>query len=137
MKRGAIYILIAIVVAVLGGCTDNNPRPEELAMNAAKVYYDQLAHGDYASFVAGTDGYDSIPDGFREQLEVNMKQFMAEIYSDHKGIASIEMVDATADTLMATADAYVSVRLRLCFADSTKEQIVVPMIERDGIWKMK
>lgn len=117
------------------GCSCNGPSDEALAAQAAKTYYDQLLQGDYASFVAGTDGYDSVPGYYREQLLVNMKQFLAQQKKDHSGIDSIVVVRAKLDTVSnrIVANAF----LKICYADSTKEEVVVPMIKRNDVWMMK
>lgn len=122
----------------MGGCK-NEPKAEDVAMNAAKVYYDQLLQGDYAAFVAGTDGFDSIPEFYREQLEMNMKMFIAQQKKDHGGIRTVNMARAKADTVKVGGVECVTaeVFLTFCYGDSTQEQVVVPMIEREGAWKLR
>lgn len=114
-------------------------KPEDVALQAAKAYYDQLIHGDYAQFVAGTAGYDSLHESYREQLEVNMKQFIANQKATHVGIDSVVALRATIDTIKASgatttvADAF----LALCYADSTREEVLVPMVKKGEIWMMR
>jgi len=45
----------------------------------------------------------------------------------------VRIVNAQTDTIQK----YTSVFLVLCFGDSTNEEIVVPMVEREGRWRMK
>ena len=45
----------------------------------------------------------------------------------------MRVVSAKTDTLQK----YTNVFMMLCFGDSTNEEIVVPMVERDGRWMMK
>jgi hypothetical protein len=43
-------------------------------------------------------------------------------------------------TVRASTDSvqkFTNVFLMLCFGDSTNEEIVVPMVERNGSWRMK
>lgn len=110
-----------------------NPSPEELASMAAKGYYTHLVQGEYEAFLEGKDGADSLPDGYREQLLTSYRQFMAQQNRDHHGILDIRISNAATDTTLN----YTNVFLVLCFGDSVNEEIVVPMVERNGSWRMK
>ena len=46
-----------------------------MALQAAKVYYDQLLHGDYAAFVDGMNMNDTVVPAYREQLITNMMRW--------------------------------------------------------------
>ena len=110
-----------------------NPSPEEMASIAAKGYYNHLVKGEYEAFLEGKDGADSLPDGYREQLLTCYRQFMAQQEWDHHGILDIRISNAATDTTLN----YTNVFLVLCFGDSVNEEIVVPMVERNGSWRMK
>jgi ssDNA-specific exonuclease RecJ len=107
--------------------------PEEAAMEAAQKCYQQLFAGDYDSFLAGRADADSLPAGYREQLLTCYKQFRTQQENAHGSMRSITANRAEADTLQKMIEVF----LTLSFADSLKEEIVVPMISRDGEWKMK
>ena len=110
-----------------------NPSPEELASIAAKGYYMHLVNGEYEAFLEGKAGADSLPDDYREQLLTSYRQFMAQQNREHHGILDIRVSNATTDTALN----YTNVFLVLCFGDSVNEEIVVPMVERNGSWRMK
>ena len=110
-----------------------NPSPEEMAAIAAKGYYTHLVNGEYEAFLEGKEGADSLPDDYREQLLTSYRQFMAQQNQAHHGILDIRVSNATTDTTLH----YTSVFLVLCFGDSVNEEIVIPMVERDGSWRMK
>ena len=116
---------------LLAACS--SPSPEELASLAAKGYYDHLLAGEYALFLEGKNGADSLPDDYREQLLTAYKQFMATQQKNHHGIRDVRISNAKTDTLQK----YTNVFLVLCFGDSTNEEIVVPMVEQRGKWRMK
>lgn len=120
-----------LVCLALLGCSQ--PTPEELASLAAKGYYDHLIHGEYESFLEGLD----LPDDpeYRSQLHDNYQQFMATQQSSHGGIREVRIVRAKTDSIRLQP--YTNVFLTLCFGDSTNEEIVVPMVERDGRWRMR
>ena len=122
---------IALFLLLLGACS--GPTPEEMASLAAKGYYDHLLRGEYQQFLEGKSGADSLPDAYREQLLVGYKQFMALQQKNHRGIREVRISNAKTDSL----EKYTSVFLVLCFGDSTNEEVVVPMVEQQGRWRMK
>jgi hypothetical protein len=110
-----------------------NPSPEEMAAIAAKGYYTHLVNGEYEAFLEGKEGADSLPDDYREQLLMSYRQFMAQQNQAHHGILDIRVSNAITDTALH----YTNVFLVLCFGDSVNEEIVVPMVEQSGSWRMK
>ena len=116
---------------VVFGCS--NTSPEELASLAAKGYYDHLINGEYDHFLEGKIDADSIPKDYREQLLTACKQFVVLQDREHHGIREVRISNAKTDTV----DMVTNVFLVLCFGDSTNEEIVVPMIQRNGSWRMK
>ena len=115
----------------LSGCTEVTP--EQAASLAAKGYYQHLVSGEYEKFLEGKEGSDSLPDLYREQLLTGYRQFMAQQQRLHQGVREVSVSNARRDTLAS----YVSVFLLLSYGDSTREEIVVPMVELDGRWRMK
>ena len=106
---------------------------EDLAVKAAKEYYDALIAGRYGEYVKGFANADSLPPTYDEQLATNAKQFMAQQKEEHGGIDSVRAVYSRTDSVEKTTEAF----LLLCFSDSTKEEVVVPMTQQGSVWKMK
>ena len=131
-------LLTTLLLLFLSACTPD-VKPEEMAVQAAKAYYDQMLQGDYESFVAGTEGYDSVPDYYHEQLIANMKMFVGQQKAEHNGIVSVTALNAKVDTVKLAGEERLVAEafLSLCYGDSTRESVVVPMIEKNGIWKMR
>ena len=128
--------LPAFILALLLCMACANPSPEEMASIAAKGYYTHLVNlvnGEYEAFLEGKEGADSLPDDYREQLLTSYRQFMAQQNRDHHGILDIRISNAITDTALH----YTNVFLVMCFGDSVNEEIVVPMVERNGSWRMK
>ena len=131
--RGWVVGLIGLIGAVgFMGCS-SGPTAEERAAQAAKTYYDHLAAGRYGQFLDGKTGAEALPADYREQLLTSCQQFMAQQAKAHKGICDIRISAARTDSLTD----YISVFLLLCYGDSTQEEIVVPMVEHNGQWRMK
>ena len=123
---------VGLLLAFFTACS-NSPTPEELASEAAKNYYRQLAAGQYEQFLDGRAGADSLHSDYREQLLVAYKQFVAQQQATHRGIREVRIMNARADSLQGCTNVF----LVLCFGDSTNEEIVVPMVERGQRWLMK
>ena len=127
-----------VLLAVLAAC--GSATKEELASLAAKGYYDHLIHGEYEQFYEGMDQR-TLSDGttlsdeavYRSQMLDNLRQFMARQTQEHRGVLEVRVSNATTDTVQQLTNVF----LVLCFADSTNEEIVVPMVERHGAWRMK
>ena len=126
------------LLAALAAC--GSATKEELASLAAKGYYDHLIHGEYEQFYEGLD-HRTLSDGttlstdsaYRSQMLDNLRQFMARQAQEHRGVLEVRVSNATTDTVQQLTNVF----LVLCFADSTNEEIVVPMVERHGAWRMK
>ena len=137
MRKLAVIVLLT-VLAACGSATK-----EELAGLAAKGYYDHLIHGEYEQFYEGMDQRTlpgdstalvlSADSAYRSQMLDNLRQFMAQQEQEHHGVLEVRVSNATTDTVQQ----FTNVFLVLCYGDSTNEEIVVPMVERNGSWKMK
>ena len=131
MKKLCILSLFGALV-VLGAC--GSATKEELASLAAKGYYEHLIHGEYGQFYEGMDQREFTSEAdYRSQMLDNLRQFMARQEKEHHGILEVRVSNAATDTVQQ----FTNVFLVLCFGDSTNEEIVVPMVERNGSWRMK
>lgn len=126
-----LVILAAMLVIACGGKGGDNP--SEMAGRTAKLYYENLLHGCYDVFVDGFYRPDSIPSSYRSQLIDNARMYVAQMNDDHHGLARVDLIRATADTARNEGRAF----LLLCFADSTREEVVVPMVRIENLWMMR
>lgn len=102
-------------------------------METAQLSYEALSQGNYEQFLAARIDGDSIPDDYRAQLLTGYKQFVSQQTNAHGGIALVEALRAQADSTLHVMQVF----LALHYADSTHEEIVVPMVEFNGQWKLK
>ena len=123
---------LILLIVMLAAC--GNPSKEELASLAAKGYYDHLIRGEYEQFLEGVDQRERMADDdYRSQLLDCYEQFMAQQTTAHRGILEVRVSNAKTDTIQKITNVF----LVLCYGDSTNEEIVVPMVERNGSWRMK
>ena len=123
-------LICLVVLVIVAACS--SPTKEELASLAAKGYYQHLIDGDYDHFLEGREFADSLPADYRSQLIDGYSQFLAQQQA-RGGIREVRISRAFTDSTQQ----YTSVLLMLCYGDSTTEEVVVPMVERDGRWMMK
>jgi hypothetical protein len=83
--------------------------------------------------MAGKDGLDVMPEDYREQMLAAYKQYMAAQQEVHRGVLDVRVSNAKTDSSLQLTNVF----LVLCFGDSTNEEIAVPMVEREGRWKMR
>lgn len=128
MHKLAYLVLLVLLVVACGSASR-----EELASLAAKGYYEHLIRGEYDHFLEGRLMADSLPDDYRLQLLDSYHQFITQQKKLRGGINEVRISRAFTDSTQN----YTSVLLMLCYADSTYEEVVVPMVERNGRWRMK
>ncbi len=132
MAKAAILLQMAVVVLFVS--CGGEVSPQELAAVSAKGYYEHLISGEYEAYLSGVNMADSLPGGYREQLLTNARQFMARQKEEHGGITGVSVVGASTDSVAG----HTNVFLLLSFADSLREEVVVPMLEvRPSEWRMK
>jgi hypothetical protein len=126
-------LYVAVAVTLMCGCSGSTP--EEQAAKAAKKYYDLLAKGKAIEFLEGKADVGDMPADYCEQLLKAVRQYGSDMKQKHQGLRRVEVSPNVArrDTTLRVTYAF----LLLTFGDSTKEEITVPMVERDGQWLMR
>lgn len=133
--KGAFAVMLLLLL-VLMACTtgeDKAFKEEQEAAQAAKAYYEQLAKGAYVAFIKGEVRSQHLPKSYQEQLVINLQKFADARAKDQARVDSITIAKASFLAKDSTARAY----LVLHRADSTKEQIVVPLEKHKGKWLMR
>ena len=133
MRRFLGLMGLVAVMGLMGLMGCSKATPEELASLAAEGYYRHLTAGEYEQFLQGKAGADSLPESYREQLLTGYKQFMAQQQTAHQGIRSVQSTNARMDSTLQLMQVF----LLLEYGDSTQEEVVVPMVEHDGCWRMR
>lgn len=133
MKKLLAFGFLLMAVSFWQSCSSKEQTPEELASQTAKSYYDCLLADNYNGFLAGMADMDSMPADYREQLLTAYQQYKNELDQLHGGVATITISNVRRDSSMQLVQTF----LLLHFKDSTKEEIIVPMVQRNGGWKMR
>lgn len=142
MNKSLVILGVALSLIGVTACS-SDVKQEERAMTTAQKYYEQLVAGDYEGFVEGAiNSQDSLPADYKEQLVLNAKMYVERMQNEHQGIRSVKAMRAQVDTLKANnSDEIVAITARafvaLGFADSTKEEVLVPMVLKDDVWYLR
>ena len=131
MRKSFFIIALATALMLIAGCGRSN-RGEQAA-RTAKLYYDALLEGKYEEFVDGIYHRDSIRQQYRRELIDNARMFVGQQQEEHRGIREVRVSDYKIDSISSDC----SVFLVFAYGDSTSEEVLVPMTEKDGIWLMK
>ncbi len=152
MRKQIAFFSLFFSCILLMACSSPEVSQEERAMTTAQKYYEQLVAGDYNSFVEGSlMGQDSVPEVYKSQMLLNTRMFIERMQKEHDGIKSVKALRAKVDTIKAGVSGGAEVSgdpdaikeivaqafLSLGFADSTKEEIVVPMVFKNDIWYLR
>ena len=120
-------LLFAICPWLMAGCSRLSS--DEAAQQAAVDYYTMLIQGRYEEFVGGYAAADSLPADYRSQLVDAVAQTMAA--DPMQSLCGVTATD------LSRTDSTACVLLQLQFADSTKEQILLPLVLMEEGWRMQ
>ena len=133
LSRFPLCGLLLVMMMSVGCRRQGDHFSQASAREAAESFYASLISGRYDEYVMAHNGADSLPTAYRSQLVDLAGQFMAQQQSARGGILS---ATATNDTLME-ADSSARVYLDIVFADSLCEQVSLPLLFRDGKWRLR
>ena len=133
IKRLVFLLAIVLLAACREAAPESDMTPEEQASLTARNMYQALYRGDYDTFLDNRLQAGDMPDSYRKAMLTNLKQHVAKTRDAHQGVDRIEVSHTVKDSTLQV----VQVFLILNYNDSVREQIVVPMVESDGEWKLK
>ena len=138
--RRLVFVIFAFIAVSFFSCSEEQ-KPDDAAARAAKEYYDSLFAKNYAYFVRGMYLPDTVPAGYREQLEANASMFVGRMSEEHHGVNDVRIMRFVNDTV-ASPDKKSYVRTSEVFlvfslGDSLNEEVVIPMIHHNGRWLMR
>ena len=133
-KRGIVVGLMGFMGLMgLMGCHEMSS--EQQAAEAALSYYQRLLENYPDGFLAGKAGYDELPSDYRKQLVKANEQYMKDMQQKHEGLRAVSVSPSVGRTDSTLHVVYAF--LLLSYGDSTQEEVVVPMVQVDGEWKMR
>ena len=123
---------LLVALPLLSSChSDGLNREQRRVRRAAVRCYECLKAGDSRSFVNHIADADVMPEAYRREMEALIREYASNLQLQH---GSLTAVSAIGDTI---AGDFAHVYLQLSFADSTEEQVGVPMRRVGKEWKMQ
>ncbi len=130
MRKNTLYIILLLLLAVVG-CTKSVDLTDPSAMGAreaAEHFYDLLGRGKAREYVDNMQASSAMDRSKHAQYVDMMEQFLHE---ERQSSGGILLAKATRDTMV---DSVAMVFLDVQFADSTSEEVMLPLIYSAGRW---
>lgn len=129
MRKALFFLCLTLAACIAISCSKDKKGPEAYAIE----YYTALINNDYAAYADGMEGKKSLPADYREQFINLSRQYANKLNKTHSGLDTI----LVSKCMLNKDEDMANVFLELCFNDSTKEAVVVPMVKKDNLWLMK
>lgn len=126
--RPSLTLLLVLFCLLLIGCKHEPKNPSE----AAERYYGYLVEGDVDKYMQSVANFDSLPEDYRSQLRDMLLQHL---YNEQRLRGGLVSAKAMRDTMLDANHAVVF--MEVAYADSTIEQIMVPVMHTEEGWRMQ
>ena len=123
-------ILSFVVIAGVMSCSDLS-REQRRVRKAAEKCYEYLKNEKYDKFVDEIAYADSMSEDYREQMVDLLRDYAASETQRHGKLSDVKV---TGDTIIGNQ---AHVYLQVVYADSTSEEIGLPMVKVGKKWKMQ
>ena len=132
-KRSPLFALLLslLLAACSPGASGDGLQPP--SAKEVMEYYELYRSGNYAEYVKAMQSCDDKPADFCKQMADALKQHAARIKEEKGGTVSAEFLRSELHAEHSAADAYLSVT----YGDSTKEEIVLPLVFWQDKWRLK
>lgn len=128
-------VLMALTLLCCAGKESAPPVDEGLrAGSVALECYEALYIDNRPeAFLNGRVGARGLSDEHRQQLLTLYKQHVSQVNDRHGGVAHIDFSRAEPDTALNVMQVF----LKMTYVDGIQEEVVVPMVQADGKWRME
>lgn len=122
-----LYLITTLTLLAFIACSK-----DKSACDAAEKYYGYLIKGDVERYVRSLHNYDELDEAYRSQLCDMFAQYLERERQLRKGIVAAK---AVRDSLIDSLQSLVFVEIE--FGDSTREQVILPLLRTEKGWKLK
>ena len=132
-KRSSLLVLLLsyLLTACSPGGKGEGLQPP--TADEVMAYYELYRSGNYADYVKAMQSCDDKPADFCKQMADALKQHAARIKAEKGGAVGAEFLRTELHAEHSAADAYLSVT----YGDSTKEEIILPLVFWQDKWRLK
>lgn len=133
MKHLPTLLLAAAILLLLPCCHGSDATESKAVEKAVLLSYAALLDGRYSDYSDSLAGAAKRSGEYNAQLAAGAAMYIEQQHATHRGIVDVRVADVEMEDNPMQANAYVV----LCYADTTNEEIVVPMCKENGIWKVR
>lgn len=128
--------LLVFAVSLLCGCKDRAV-PEETGTvppdSVALGYYNLRVSGRYADYVRAMASCDKATPAYRAGIEKMLRHHQTQINREKQGVSHVEVLR----TEMHHGDRLAQVFLQVTYNDSTKEEVLFPLVHDGQRWRIQ
>mgnify|MGYP004450233619 CR=1 FL=1 len=128
MRHLALTILAALMLLTMASCRRSASEPKEVA----EEFYRALIEERWDDYVSLQSNADSMPSDVRRERIDMVREYMAMEREAHGGLVSAQ---ASSEALIAPDYAFVFLTLQ--WADSTNEEILLPLVRVGEEWRVR
>ncbi len=124
-----VFLSLLLVSAMLCGCGGSAEKPVRPPKpDAVLEMYNHYVEGKYADYVREIHSNIGKPESFLEQMEWLMQQNAARQMAERGGVAKAEVGRIEQDS------AFANVFMLISYGDSSREEILLPLVFDKGRW---
>ena len=122
-----LFILCTFSLIAFSSCKkDNLEEPAQAAEN----YFNYIIESDLEKYVAGMARYGSLPEPQRKETLDLVRQYVNREKNERGGMKSVTVVETSTEGDTA------NVLLAVTYGNETVEEILLPLVKIDGIWRL-
>lgn len=129
-------LLTALCMALFTACnqsaetTDNDDvLPDSIAIN----YYMLRANGQYNDYIAAMQSCDGTTPAYKQQMITLLRHHNKTILKDKKGVAYVHVARKELHDSLRMANVF----LEVTYNDSSREEILFPLVRTDDTWRIR
>jgi len=122
---------VAVMLLLFAACSSDLSKEQRRVRKAAEKCYEYLQDGKYEKFVGEIAYADSMSEDYRSQMVDLIKDYAASEELRHGKLMKVEAIGEDIQ------DSLAQVYLQISYADSTSEEVGVPMVKIGKRWKMQ
>lgn len=133
IRRCGTWCMVVIFAWAFGSC--GNSGGDDVLPNEKEVVYlyNLYVHGDYSSYVAAMASCDSMPMSYRQQMQFMLKMQAHKMRKEKGGVSAVTVSRMEPHD----GDSLVNVYLNVAYKDSTEEEILFPVVKKNGQWRIR
>ena len=129
--KTAKMTFVAVMLLLFAACSSDLSKEQRRVRKAAEKCYEYLQDGKYEKFVGEIAYADSMSEDYRSQMVDLIKDYAASEELRHGKLMKVEAIGEDIQ------DSLAQVYLQISYADSTSEEVGVPMVKIGKRWKMQ